>query len=157
MRPGWVTEVSLPADARALSTLSRIDYVDAFRVDAGGACTAEHWLRAVMEDAPLRVRTRLVTGWLALGLRLGPPWSARRVLGWKVRRSDPDVVLLAADSWLGLKGELLFRREPHGLLFATFVNLNNPAARAVWKRITPTHQRVDRSLLEHAARRETQR
>ena len=60
------------------------------------------------------VRRRLWLGWTALGLKLGPPWSSDRVLGWKVKHSDPAFVLLAADSWLGLRGQLLFRREPDG-------------------------------------------
>jgi hypothetical protein len=79
------------------------------------------------------------------------------VLGWKVRQSSPSVVLLAAESPLGLQAELLFRTEPRGLLFATLIQQNNPAARAVWVRITATHQNVVRSLLEHAARREAAR
>jgi hypothetical protein len=151
---GPVRAVPLPADARALSTLARIDYEDAFLVDAGVKRTPEQWVRAVVHDAPLVVRTRLVAGWLALGLKLEPAWSARRVLGWKVQYSDPSFVLLAADSWLGLQGQLLFRSEPRGLLFATFVQHNNPAARAAWAKITQTHQQVVRSLLTHAASRE---
>ena len=154
-RPGQVRQVSLPPDARELSTLARVDYEDAFVVDAGGRRpTAEQWVRAVFDDAPLAVRARLVSGWMGLGLKLGGPSSARRVLGWKVRRSSPSVVLLAADSVVGLQAELLFRTEPRGLLFATLVQQNNSAARAVWIRVIPTHQRVVRSLLEHAGRRE---
>jgi hypothetical protein len=155
--PATVTEVSLPADARALSTLSRIDYEDAFRVDATVKRTPEQWARAVLQDAPLAVRARLTSGWTTLGLKLGPPWSAHRVLGWEVQHSDPDFALLKAGSRLGLQGELLFRREPHGLLFATFVALSNPAARAAWAGIEHQHRRVVHSLLDHAARREAQR
>jgi hypothetical protein len=157
VHPAAVSTVSLPADARALSTLPRIDYQDAFRVNAGVERTPDQWLHAVISDAPLGVRARLVAGWLALGLKLGPPRAPRRVLGWEVKHSDPSYVLLAADSWLGLRGELLFRTEPGGLLFATLIQLNNPAARAVWARITPRHQDVVRSLLSHAARREARR
>jgi hypothetical protein len=152
--PDRVCQVVLPDDARELSTLSRVDYADAFIVDAGGRRTAEQWARAMLNDAPLAVRARLVSGWMGLGLKLGGPWSARRVLGWKVRQSSPDVMLLAADSVIGLQAELLFRTEPHGLLFATFVQQNNSAARVVWVRITARHQMVVRSLLDHAARRE---
>ena len=119
---GRVIQVPLPPDARRLSTLSRVDYEDAFIVDAAGQRTAEQWARAVFNDAPLGVRARLVSGWLGLGLNLRGPWSARRVLGWKVQQSSPSVMLLAA-------------------------------ARALWVRITSTHQKVVRSLLEHAARR----
>ena len=150
-----VTQILLPQDARALSTLARIDYEDGFAVaaDADAERSSEQWIRAVLQDAPPRVRRRLWLGWTALGLKLGPPWSSNRVLGWKVKRSSPAYVLLAADSWLGLRGELLFRSEPQGLLFATFVQQTNPAARALWAAITPRHQQVVRSLLTHAASR----
>jgi hypothetical protein len=73
------------------------------------------------------------------------------VLGWSVRHRDSAYVLLAADSWLGLRGQLLFRGEPDGLLFATFLQLANPAARRLWTAITPRHERIVSSLLTHAA------
>ena len=148
-----MSQISLPHDARALSTLRRIDYEDAFAVTADVEHTSEQWIRAVLQDAPPSVRRRLWLGWTALGLKLGPPWSSHRVLGWKVKHSDPTFVLLAADSWLGLRGQLLFRSEPDGLLFATFVQQTNPTARALWAAITPRHQQVVRSLLTHAASR----
>jgi hypothetical protein len=148
-----VTQISLPEDARALSNLPRIDYEDAFAVAADPDHTPQQWVRAVVQDAPPRIRRRLWLGWTALGLKLGPPWASNRVLGWKVEHSDPVFVLLAADSWLGLRGRLLFRSEPDGLLFATFVQLANPAVRALWAAVTPRHQHVVRSLLTHAAGR----
>ncbi len=151
--PGTVSQIDPPADAIALSTLPRIDYADAFLVDSDVERDPEQWIRAVLQDAPLPIRTRLVSGWTALGLKLGPPSSRRRVLGWKVHRSGPGFVLLAADGRLGLNGELLFRREPRGLLFATFVQHSNPAAGRAWAAITSMHQRVVRSLLTQAARR----
>lgn len=153
--PGAVRQISPPTDARALSTLARIDYTDAFRVDIGADLdrTGEQWARATLDDAPLIVRSRLVLGWTALGLKLGSPWSRHRVLGWEMRRSEPEFVLLGAGSWLGLAGQLLFRRERHGMLFATFVQHSNPAMRIAWERITPKHQQVVQSLLLHAARR----
>jgi hypothetical protein len=148
-----VNQVPLPEDARELSTLPRIDYADAFAVTANVQYTAEQWVRAVLQAAPPRVRRRLWLGWAALGLRLGPPWSQSRVLGWRVAHSDPAFVLLTADSWLGLRGQLLFRTQPQGLLFATFVHHTNPAVRVLWRAITPRHQHVVGSLLTHAARR----
>ena len=152
-----VTQVGLPAGARVLSTLSRIDYQDAFEVGTGVQRTAEQWARAVLQDAPLTVRTRLVSSWLALGLKLGSPWAAERVLGWKIQHRDPDTVLLTAGSRFGLQGQLLFRSDGTDLLFATFVQQDNPAARAVWGRIEHQHRFVVRSLLRHAARREARR
>jgi len=152
-----VTQISLPAEARALSTLRRIDYEDAFTVQGAGERTPREWAAAVIDDAPTRVRARLYTGWLSLGLRLGPPWSSQRVLGWWVAHSESDWLLLSARSWLGLRGELLFGSGPDGLLFATLIQLSNPVARSVWARITDTHQHVVRSLLTHAAAREAGR
>lgn len=90
--PGGVRRISVPPDARALSTLSRIDHEDAFPVEVGPAHrnrTPERWARAILEDAPASVRRTLRSGWLALGLRPGPPRSDRSVLGWEVRRSTP--------------------------------------------------------------------
>ena len=101
-----VREISVPAGARSLSTLSRIDYEDGFMVDGdplpGRRC--ERWARAVIEDTPAAVRVKLLCGWWALGLRVGSPWSARRVLGWEILLEDFDYVLLGAGSRLGLSG-----------------------------------------------------
>ncbi len=130
-----VREIALPAAARELSSLSRIDYEDAFMVDGSPppVLSCERWARA-------------------LGLKVGSPRSSRRVLGWEIRRQEFDCVLLGAGSRLGLSGELLLQREPE-VLFATFERLQNPGARAVWGRIEARHRAVVRSLLGHAARR----
>jgi hypothetical protein len=150
---GQARQVGLPPAARALSTLSRIDYQDAFFVRSAPGLdrTGEQWARLVLEGAPHRVRARLLRGWCLLGLRLGSPESRRRILGWQIRRSSPDFVLLAAGSRIGLPAELLFQREQDGLLFATFVQQRNSLVRAIWARVVPVHQRTVQSLLVHAA------
>lgn len=152
-----VNQIVPPADTRALSTLSRIDYEDAFTISTEVDRTPEQWARAMIEDAPPRVRAGLLAGWLGLGLKLGQPWSSRHVLGWPVKRREPGWILLRADSWLGLHGELLFRSEPTGVLFATRIQHTNLAARTVWSSVTDRHQRVVESLLRHAAHREQER
>jgi hypothetical protein len=73
------------------------------------------------------------------------------VLGWHVRSSTPDVLLLGAGSWIGMPGELLFKRERSGLLFATFVRHGNPAARALWGRVERVHVATVRRLLAAVA------
>ncbi len=150
---GTVRQITLPASARALSTLARVDYEDAFLVETGSAQdrTAEQWARAIVEDAPVNKQNALRRGWTALGLRLGSASSDRLILGWEVRRSTPDIALLGADGRLGLSGELLFERQQHTLLFATFVQLENPVARALWGKIVPRHRQVVRDLLEQAS------
>jgi hypothetical protein len=145
-----VSEVAVPAAAKALSTLSNVDYEDGFLVDAVPAQdrTAEEWARAILEDAPATTRRALRSGWCSLGLRLGSTRDERRVLGWEVRRSNPAFVLLGARSYIGFEGEVLVKREQDALLFSTFVQLKNPLARALWARVAPGHRRVVRSILE---------
>jgi len=45
------------------------------------------------------------------------------------------------------------KREPGGMLFATFIQQRNVVARTVWARIATGHQRVVGSLLAQAVRR----
>ena len=151
--PSRVRQVAVQPAARRLSTLERIDYEDAFVVETGPTRgrTAEEWARAILEDAPAAVRTALCGGWSALGLRIGWSRSDRVVLGWEVRRSNPDSVLLAAGSRLGLAAELLLKRRQRTLLFATFVRHENAIARALWPGVIPLHQQVVRHVLGQAA------
>ena len=87
--PERVCQIVLPEGARELSTLSRVDYEDAFVVDVGGQRTAQEWARAVFNDAPLAVRARLVSGWMGLGLKLGAPWSAAAGAGLEGAAEQP--------------------------------------------------------------------
>jgi hypothetical protein len=149
---GRVHQIKVPAAAEGLSTLCRVDYADAFHVEIGVAQerTAEQWARALLEGAPDVMQKSLRRGWSGLGLRLGPLRSDRFVLGWEVRRNLPESLVLGADSLLGLHGELLFWRQQEVLLFATFLQIDNHVARAVWAGVTPLHLRVVRKVLEQA-------
>jgi hypothetical protein len=147
-------QVAVPPAARALSTLSRIDYEDAFLVDIGPSedQTAEQWARTILEGASDSTQSQLRWGWFALGLKLGPTRADGCVLGWEVRRSTPDVSLLGAGSRLGMPAELLFAREEDTLLLATLVQQDNPIVRAVWAAVAPRHRQVVPSLLARGAR-----
>jgi Protein of unknown function (DUF2867) len=151
-----VREIELPVPARALSTLPRIDYTDAFRLTIPGASrhTGEEWARAILEGAPAPTRAMLRRGWFALGLHLGSSNNRRLVLGWAVRRRSPEFVVLGARSLLGMEAELLFRRERSAILFATLLKLNNPLFRTFWGAFSPQHRRIVRHLLKEAGRRE---
>jgi hypothetical protein len=105
----------------------------------------------MVEDAPRLMRSALPWAWGALGLQHGSTRSDRLVLGWEVRRSTPDIALLGAGSRLGLPAELLFKRQRHTLLVATFVQQENPIARAVWAGVAPVHRQVVRYALEQAS------
>ena len=149
-----VRHVDPPPSARTLSTLPRIDYCDAFLFgeDSTHDESAEDLMREVLEGAPLAVRTRLLSGWTSIGLKVRHA-STESVLGWEVRRSAPDHVLLGADSRIGMPGELLLKKEDGALLFATFVAQRNLIARAVWAVTQPVHVRVVRDILGHASQR----
>jgi hypothetical protein len=151
--PDGVRQIAVPLAARARTTFSRVDYEDAFLVDTGSVTdrSGEEWARAVLEGAPADTRRDLGTGWFALGLRLRSIGSDRSVLGWEIRHSTPDFALLGASGRLGISGELLFERQPNGLLFATFVRLGNPPARLIWTGVAPRHRVVVRQLLTRAA------
>lgn len=151
---GKVRQVGMPPALRASSTLSRIDYEEAFLVEAGpdDDRTAEQWARTMMEEAPVRLRRTLRRAWLALGLRLGPVRSDRFVLGWELRRCDPDLAVLGATGRLGLSAELLFARQEQALCFAGFVQLDNFVARMLWRRIVPRHRQVVQHLLKRSSR-----
>jgi hypothetical protein len=151
--PERVRQVTLPPAARALSTFGRIDYHDAFLVQASPEHdrTAWRWAQVMLEEAPEAMQHKLRRGWSTLGLELGPARSDHCVLGWEIRRTTPDVALLGVSGRRGLSGELLFERQPGRLLFATFVHLDNRVARTLWAAIAPRHRRVVRNLLEQAS------
>ncbi len=148
-------QVAVPPDARAISTLSHIDYEDGFLVETRPAQhrTAEQWARTILEGAPLEVRTLLLAGWSALGLRVHEARTGRSLLGWEIRHSSPEMVLLGADSRSGMPAELLFKRTDDDLLFATFVQHDNLIVRAVWATVQRRHVRIVRGLLERGGRR----
>jgi hypothetical protein len=150
-----VRQIIVPPEARTLSTLSHIEYADAFLVDVGTVQerTAEQWAQAFLEDAPARVRHGLLTGWTALGLKLGRTSTGGSVLGWQIRRSTPEFVLLGAGSRIGMAAELLVKRTADAVVFCTFVQQDNQVARSVWTGIEPAHVSIVRRLLERASRR----
>lgn len=148
-----VTAIDPRPAASDLSLLDHTDYEDCFLVSIETDRTAEEWARAMIEGAPQALRDRLRRGWMMLGLRHGPAAAPDRVLGWEIRRNVPDVLMLGADSWIGMPGELLFKREPDGLLFATFIQQSNPLAKLVWGRIASEHRRIVSEMLERAASR----
>ncbi len=148
-------KVAVPADVRARSALPRIDYEDCFAVenDSAGDRAAEEWARALLEGSPAATRRALRLGWVSLGLRLGSTDDELLVLGWPVRRSDPDCVLLGTSSRLGFEAEVFCKRERNELLAGTLVQLKSLPARAVWRGVAPRHQQVVRRILEQGSRR----
>jgi hypothetical protein len=148
-------KVAVPADVRARSALPRIDYEDCFAVETESAeeRTAEEWARVLLERSPAATRTALRSGWFSLGLDLGSTGDGGLVLGWPVRRNDPDCVLLAASSRLGFEAEVFCKRQQHELLAGTLMQLKRPLARRLWAGVAPGHRQVVRRILEQGSRR----
>lgn len=148
-----VEQIEVPADARSISTLARVDYDDAFRLATERAQerTGEEWARAVLEGAPAATRDALTAGWSALGMERGSARDEELVLGWDIRRTTPEFALLGARSALGFEGEVLFKRERRALVFATFIELRTADARTVWAGVAPRHRAVVRQLLERVS------
>ena len=145
-----VRQIEPSAKLRSLGTLPRVDYADAFAVDGvlAQSRSPEEWARAVFEGLPASRRRALRTGWTSLGLKLGPVVSDRTVEGWELRRSDPDVAILGADSRIGMPAELFVERGEDCVLFGTLVQQRNWVARRLWAAITAFHQRVVKLVLE---------
>jgi hypothetical protein len=154
-----VRRVAVPPDARALTTLTRIDYEDAFALETSAAQdrTAEQWARAVLEDAPAAFRGSLRRGWFVLGLQLGPSRTEGFVFGWELLSAAPDVALLAVRSRIGLRAELVFKREQRRLVLASFVQEQTRLARAATAAVAPVHRRAVRYLLTQAGKRSAER
>ena len=153
--PVEVLEIELPRDARALTTLPRVDYADCFLLETAraGDRSGEEWARAVLEESPASTRRSLRRGWSALGVRLGSTADDSLVLGWQVRRRSPDFALLSAKSLFGMEAEVLAKRDERGVLAATLMKLNNPVTRLFWAGFSFQHRRVLRHLLVQAGRR----
>lgn len=139
---------------RACCTLDRVDHVDThlLATDQPRTRTPEQWAREILEGPSAVMRARLTAGWTMLGLRVhqrGPDTIA----GWPIAHRDAEYVRLQGDSLLGLTGQLVARVTDDGVEFATFVQLANPVARALWARVLPTHLEIVESLLRGAAER----
>jgi hypothetical protein len=150
--PGRIRQIAVPQAARTLSTFSHVDYQDAFLVetDAVPDRTSEQWARALLENVPTITRNVISTAWFALRLQLDSTPSNQFLLGWEVRRSTPDVALLGCSSRLGLSAEMLFVRQQDALLYASFLQLHTPIARAVWGALSPLHRQTARSIFRQA-------
>jgi hypothetical protein len=141
----------------AAATVAGPDYADAFEAPIldGDSRTAEQAFRDALDGQP-RAVGRLVL-WVhrrVLRLHLGPPSSPEHLIGWKIIRSDPDELVLAADGSL-MHGRLRLRRR-QGERFVLLTQLDYhrkiPAA-MVWLLVGPLHRTLAPRLIEHSARR----
>lgn len=130
------------------------DYADAFAITLRDNDTRppEQLFRAALDDAPWVLRWVPVVHRHVLRFHLGRLSSPDHLFGWRIVRSDADVICLRADGPL-LQGVIVGRRVPPSTaVFTTFVGyVRRTPARAVWTLVSPVHRRVAPYLLQRGA------
>jgi hypothetical protein len=74
------------------------------------------------------------------------------VLGWRVRQSTRETVLLGADSRIGMPAELFVAVRDEGVVVGTLLSKRNPVASLVWAGVERPHRRVVPAVLARAGR-----
>lgn len=144
--------VAIPDRVHAMGLLDRVDYGDAFAVDAPPEVVARYnpdelaelamgraprWVRALVRVAHQRV----------LGLRLAATSPPVPVPGWQLVRSGPDEVIYGVAGGL-ITPRIVVMKEPSRVLVATLIRVDHPAAGPIVAAIKPVHRAVARYLLD---------
>lgn len=149
----WATEIPVRDDVRALSRFRFADYADNFEAETHDtARTAEQWARAMLEGAPVGMRTFLVRTWPLFGVRLGPLHAAGYVLGWRIIKNTAEFVVLQVRSAAGVTVRLVVQAGDGKVLAGTFVRCEGLPGRVIWFAIAPIHRLVVSRLLGEATR-----
>jgi len=139
-------------DSRTVAD-DRPGYVDTSEVSlwAGESRSAEHWSRALFEEAPRPIPWFLSAGWrIVLGLRLGPRRSPGHVLGWRITSNESDEIRLESRSPL-MTAQLVLRTSPTTTVLTTNVYFRSRLAHPIWAVVAPIHRQVVPYLLRRAA------
>ncbi|HEY1916638.1 MAG TPA: DUF2867 domain-containing protein [Streptosporangiaceae bacterium] len=148
----WADEIPVRADLRAASRFPAADYADNFEVPvAEPGRTAEQWARVVFEDATTAVQRLLIVWWRLLGFQLGPRQSGQHVLGWRIVRNSPDVIVLQSRSLAGFTGRLVLAPRGTRLVYGTFVRCDGLLAKIVCLGVAPIHRLLVSRVLGDAA------
>jgi hypothetical protein len=140
----------VPASARMLSSLPRIDYGDRVSMSTDSSATPEQWARAMFGDEPNALQVVIWRGFL--GLRLTRGRSSELVAGWRVGGRGDGWIRLEATSWL-LYGNLVVEAARGQVALGTYLHYRRRLGRAVWFALSPVHRRLAPGLLPSAAAR----
>lgn len=131
----------------------RYDYADSFEIEVPrtDSRSPEQMFRMALTQARwLAVLVPPVHRYV-LGLRLAPKSSPDHLLGWRIVKSDPDVLELQAISPL-TRAIILGRKSTERATFTTYLFYERPlAARTIWAVVSPLHRAVAPYLLRCAA------
>ncbi|ULE33449.1 hypothetical protein [Mycobacterium sp. IDR2000157661] len=129
------------------------DYADAYAISLSNQDirSPEQMFRAALDNATWVQRCVPVVHRHVLRLRLGPQSASGYLFGWRIVKSDADVICLEADGPV-LRGVIVGRRAlPASVVFTTFVvYVRRAPARALWAVVGPLHRRIAPHLLERA-------
>ena len=136
-----------------LSSLDRVDYVDACTAATGDAPrrSAEEWARVVLEQTTFGRRAPLL--WTALGLRLGPRPSPAHVQGWRIVARGDGWVRAETSSWFAT-AQAVCRVDDTQVSVALFLRYDRPlVAAAIWLPVGMLHRRGLPVMVAEAVRR----
>jgi len=145
-----VRTIPVPAAVAEIAGLDRVDYDEAFTFETEAVQPPEEWARLILEGAPLSKRLLMIGAWTALGIRLAFPGSTGHVLGWRIRHSDADAVVLGVHAAVGLTARVVIQVEQQRVTHSMLVRYDRALGRRVWSRMAPGHHRFVRALLNRA-------
>jgi hypothetical protein len=140
----------VPESMRALSSLSRVDYVDQFTLSVAVDATPERWARALFGDVPSAGEWFIWRG--VLGLRLSPERSPWTIGGWRVNGRGENWIRLETASWF-LTGNLIVRTTADAVSWATFLRYDRGIGHVVWPPLSAIHRRLVPGVLRAASAR----
>jgi hypothetical protein len=138
-----------PADIAALALLDRVDYADAFEIQAPDTRSAGEWTRFVLDTAPPALLSFVRAVQQLLGFQLAPV-DRQHPLGWTIVREDQQVIVLAAEGRAG-SARLVGSTRDDRLCVTTMLRLDSRRSRAAWSIVAPIHRKVARYLLDRSA------
>lgn len=141
--------VPVPPDVTALQLLDKVDYADAFEIQAPDTRLPGEWARFLLDTAPPALLTFARAVQQLLGFRLLGV-DSQHPLGWTILREDRQVFVLAAEGPAGY-ARLVGSARDNKLCLTTMLRLDSRRSRTAWPVIAPIHREVARYLLDRSA------
>lgn len=144
----------IPDAVRTHDMLSRADYSDMFTGATRESITMspEQWTRALLHEAPVRIRLILGLASLVqrkiLGLRLDGH-ATNNLFGWRLAARGDHWFILESQSWLG-QAHLLFHQDQRQVSVATLLWYKRRIGAVIWLPVSLLHRQVGLALLRYA-------
>ena len=141
--------VPVPTDLAALELLGKVDYADAFEIQAPDTRPPGEWTRLLLDTAPPALLGFARAVQKLLGFRLAGV-DSQHPLGWTIIREDRHLFVLAANGPAG-SARLVGSTREDKLCVTTMLRLDSRRSRAAWSIVAPIHRAVARYLLNRSA------